>query len=82
MIRDFIRIMTSNPTSIVLHFHAGITKLENEKVCRYLCQIGKKAPELNFLLELVRTRSVGCDRRRLFLSYLHCLYEAKKKHSC
>ena len=77
-VRDFIRIMTSNPTSPVLYFYAGITKLENEKVCRYLCQIGKKAPNTNILLELKKTRSVGCDRRRLFLSYLHCLYEANK----
>ena len=77
-VRDFIRIMTSNPTSPVPFFYAGITKLENEKVCRYLCQIGKKAPGANILLELERTRSIGCDRRRLFLSYLHCLYEANK----
>ena len=77
-VRNFVRIMTSNPTSPVLYFYAGITKLKDEKVCRYLCQIGKKAPGINVLLELERTRSVGCDRRRLLLSYLHCLYEANK----
>ena len=36
-VRDFIRIMTSNPTSLVLRFYAGITKLENDKVCKFLC---------------------------------------------
>ena len=42
-VRDFIRIMTSNPTSLVLRFYAGITKLDNDKVSEYLYQIGNES---------------------------------------
>ena len=73
-VRDFIRIMTSNPTSLVLHFYAGITKLESERVCKYLSQIGMNPPGAFVFNNL---RSASSDPRRLFLSYLHCLYEAK-----
>ena len=73
-VRDFIRIMTSNPTSLVLRFYAGITKLESERVCKYLNQIGMNPPDFSALNNL---RTAFCDQRRLFLTYLHCLYEAK-----
>ena len=73
-VRDFIHIMTSNPTSLVLRFYAGLTKLESERVCKYLSQIGKNPPDLYVLCDL---RTASSDPRRLFLTYLHCLYEAK-----
>ena len=73
-VRDFIRIMTSNPTSLVLRFYAGITKLKNDKVCKFLCRIGMNPPDLSAINNL---HTVACDPRRLFLTYLHCLYEAK-----
>ena len=72
--KDFIRIMTSNPTSLVLRFYAGITKLESERVCKYLSQIGMNPPGLFVFNNLCTASS---DPRRLFLTYLHCLYEAK-----
>ena len=43
-VKDFICIMTSNPTSLVLRFYAGITKLENNKVSKFLCRIGMNPP--------------------------------------
>ena len=73
-VKDFICIMTSNPTSLVLCFYAGITKLENERVCKYLSQIGMNPPGVFVLSKLFTASS---DPRRLFLTYLHCLYEAK-----
>ena len=73
-VRDFIRIMTSNPTSLVLRFYAGITKLDNVKVCKFLCQIGMNPPVTD---SMARVYTITCDPRRLFLTYLHCLYEAK-----
>ena len=73
-VKDFICIMTSNPTSLVLRFYAGITKLENERVCKYLSQIGMNPPGLFVLNNLCTASS---DPRRLCLTYLHCLYEAK-----
>ena len=45
-VKDFICIMTSNPTSLVLRFYAGITKLENDKGLQILCQIGMNPPGL------------------------------------
>ena len=73
-VKDFICIMTSNPTSLVLHFYAGITKLENERVCKYLSRIGMNPPDAFVFNNLCTASS---DPRRLFLTYLHCLYEAK-----
>ena len=73
-VRDFIRIMTSNPTSLVLRFYAGITKLENNKVCKFLGRIGMNPP-VSFSINNLSMAS--SDPRRLFLTYLHCLYEAK-----
>ena len=73
-VKDFICIMTSNPTSLVLRFYAGLTKLESEGVCKYLRQIGMNPPGGFVLNNLCTTSS---DPRRLFLTYLHCLYEAK-----
>ena len=73
-VKDFICIITSNPTSLVLRFYAGITKLESERVCKYLSQIGMNPPG-RFVLTNLSTAS--SDPRRLFLTYLHCLYEAK-----
>ena len=74
--KDFICIMTSNPTSPVLRFYAGITKLESERVCKYLSQIGMYPPGALVFNNLCTASS---DPRRLFLTYLHCLYEAKHK---
>ena len=73
-VKDFICIMTSNPTSLVLRFYAGITKLESERVCKFLSQIGMNPPGLYVFNNLCTASS---DPRRLFLTYLHCLYEAK-----
>ena len=73
-VKDFICIMTSNPTSLVLRFYAGITKLESERVCKYLRRIGMNPPGFYVLNNL---RTASSDPRRLFLTYLHCLYEAK-----
>ena len=73
-VRDFIRIMISNPTSLVLRFFAGITKLENNKICKYLCRIGMNPPDFSAFTYL---RTAPSDPRRLFLTYLHCLYEAE-----
>ena len=73
-VRDFMRIMTSNPTSLVLRFYAGITKLESKRVCKYLSQIGMNPPGVSVFKNLCTASS---DPRRLFLTYLHCLYEAK-----
>ena len=73
-VKDFICIMTSNPTSLVLRFYAGITKLESVRVCKYLCQIGMNPPGAFVFNNLCTASS---DPRRLFLTYLHCLYEAK-----
>ena len=73
-VKDFICIMTSNPTSLVLRFYAGITKLESERVCKYLSQIGMNPPDAFVFNNLCTASS---DPRRLFLTYLHCLYEAK-----
>ena len=73
-VKDFICIMTSNPTSLVLRFYAGKAKLESERVCNYLSQIGMNPPGY-FAVKNLRTSS--SDPRRLFLTYLHCLYEAK-----
>ena len=73
-VKDFKCIMINNPTSLVLRFYAGITKLESERVCKYLRQIGMNPPG-GFALNNLRTAS--SDPRRLFLTYLHCLYEAK-----
>ena len=73
-VKDFICIMTINPTSLVLRFYAGITKLVSERVCKYLSQIGMNPPGLFVLNNLCTASS---DPRRLFLTYLHCLYEAK-----
>ena len=73
-VKDFICIMTSDPTSLVLRFYAGITKLESKRVCKYLSQIGMNPPGHDVLNKLCTASS---DPRRLFLTYLHCLYEAK-----
>ena len=73
-VKDFICIMTSNPTSLVLRFYAGITKLESERVCECLSQIGMNPPGFFVFNNLCTASS---DPRRLFLTYLHCLYEAK-----
>ena len=73
-VKDFICIMTSNPTSLVLRFYAGITKLESERVCKYLSRIGMNPPGYFVFNNLCTASS---DPRRLFLTYLHCLYEAK-----
>ena len=63
-VRDFIRLMTSNPTSLVLRFCAGITKLDNEKVCKFLCRKGMNPPD----------SSVGlfCICIMLLVTHVHC----------
>ena len=73
-VKDFICIMISNPTSLVLRFYAGITKLESDRVCKYLSRIGMNPPGYFVFNNLCTASS---DPRRLFLTYLHCLYEAK-----
>ena len=76
---DFKRIMSINPMSLVLLFYAGMTKLENSSVCKYLHQIGKKPPQnMKIIPNICNTLSEARDSRRLFLTFLHCLYEADR----
>ena len=78
-VRDFIKIMGTNPMSLVIFFYAGTTKLENSSVCRYLQHIGRKPPEeLKVVPNICDTLSVARDSRRLFLAFLHCLREANR----
>ena len=74
-VRDFQYLIHNNPTSLILSFYAGITRLNNEGVRSVLRQIGKNPPQDTAITALLRE---GTDYRRLFLTYLHCLYEANK----
>ena len=74
-VRDFQYLIDNNPTSLILPFYAGITRLNNEGVRSVLKQIGKNPPQDTAISALVQK---GIDYRRLFLTYLHCLYEANK----
>ena len=74
-VRDFQYLIHNNPTSLILPFYAGITRLNNEGVRSVLKQIGKNPPQDTAITALLRE---GTDYRRLFLTYLHCLYEANK----
>ena len=65
-VRDFSRLLDTNPTSLVLRFYAGLTKLWNKLVRELLCDIGRKPPGYDCIQQ----------RRRRYLTYLHCLYEA------
>ena len=77
--RDFKQIMSINPMSLVLLFYAGMTKLENGSVCKYLRRIGMKPAYVDTILpNICDTLSEADDKRRLFLTYLHCLYEADR----
>ena len=76
-VRDFQYLIHNNPTSLILSFYAGITRLNNEGVCSVLKQIGKNPPQDTAVSALVQE---GIDYRRLFLTYLHCLYEANKSN--
>ena len=75
-VRDFKFLIHNNSASLILSFYAGITCLNNEGVCSVLRQIGNNPPqEHTAVAALVRE---GIDYRRLFVAYLHCLYEANK----
>ena len=77
--RDFKQIMSINPMSLVLLFYAGMTKLENSSVCKYLRRIGMKPAHVDTIIpNICDTLSEAGDKRRLFLTYLHCLYEADR----
>ena len=75
-VRDFQHLIHNHPTSLILSFYAGLTQLNNEGVCSVLKQIGKNPPQDTAITALVRE---NIDYRRLFLTYLHCLYEANKR---
>ena len=75
-VRDFTHIVNTNPTSLVLHFYAGLTKLENKSVCQLLCKLGREPPGHDCIHQVYAAQCAGGDPRRLFLTYLHCLYEA------
>ena len=79
-VRDFKRIVSNNPTSLILSFYAGITRLENRGVRECLYLIGMNPPDNSVINDLFVTRSEVYDCRRLFLAYLHCLYEAKMQN--
>ena len=65
--------------SPVLLFYAGMSKLENSNVCKYLHRIGMKPPHFDAILpNICDTLSEAGDSRRLFLTFLHCLYEADR----
>ena len=71
--------MNSNPMSLVIRFYAGITKLGNSIVCECLQQIGAKPPQHDTIVfNIYDTLSETHDSRRLFLTFLHCLYEADR----
>ena len=80
--RDFQKIMSIDPMSLVLLFYAGMTKLDNSSVCKYLHRIGMKPPQFDTIIpnicDCCDTLSEAGDNRRLFLAYLHCLYEADR----
>ena len=75
-VRDFNKIVNTNPTSLVLLFYAGLTKLENKSVCQILCDLGKNPPSFDCIHRVYAAQCAGGDPRRQFLAYLHCLYEA------
>ena len=78
-VRDFKRIMSINPMSLVLLFYAGITKLNNTGVCNHLLQVGARPPQDNSIIpSICDALSETRDSRRLFLTFLHCLYEANR----
>ena len=75
--RDFSLLLNTNPTSLVLHFYAGLTGLWNRSVCEVLRDIGRITPGYECIHhDLFATQFAGGDPRRRFLTYLHCLYEA------
>ena len=69
--RDFTHIANTNPTSLVVQFYAGLTKLENKSVCELLS--GRDC-----IFQVYTAQCTDCDPHRLFLTYLHCLYEANR----
>ena len=76
-VRDFSQLLNTNPTTLVLSFYAGLTKLWNRSVRELLHDIGKNPPGYKCMHQQVfATRFAGGDPRRRFLTYLHCLYEA------
>ena len=76
-VRDFSLLLNTNPTSFVLSFYAGLTRLWNRPVCELLSGIGTNPPGYECMQhELIAAQFAGGDPRRRFLTYLHCLYEA------
>ena len=76
-VRDFSQLLNTNPTSLVLRFYAGLTKLWNKPVCELLRDIGRNPPGYECMHQSsLDVQFVGGDPRRRFLTYLHCLYEA------
>ena len=76
-VRDFSHLLNTNPTSLVLRFYAGLTKLWNRSVRELLRDIGRNPPGYECMQhELLAVQFTGGDPRRRFLTYLHCLYEA------
>ena len=78
-VRDFKLVMSSNPMSLIPPFYAGLTKLGDEAVCECLQQIGLKPPHLfKAIPELSVAKSEAGDTHRLFLAYIHCVFEADR----
>ena len=78
---DFKLIMSNNPMSLVLLFYSGITKLDNTHICEHLCERGRNPPRDDSIIpNLCDTKSEARDSRRLYLAYLHCLYEAERNN--
>ena len=75
--RDFSLLLNSNPTSLVLHFYAGLTGLYSRPVRELLRDIGRNPPGYDCIRhDIYATQIAGGDPRRRFLTYFHCLYEA------
>ena len=76
-VRDFSHLLNTNPTSLVLRFYAGLTKLWNRSVRELFRDIGRNPPGFKCMHhDVFATQFAGGDPRRQFLTYLHCLYEA------
>ena len=76
-VRDFSLLLNSNPTSLVLHFYAGLTGLYSRPVRELLRDIGRNPPGYDCIRhDIYATQIAGGDPRRRFLTYFHCLYEA------
>ena len=77
------QILHSTPLSTVLPFYAGLTGLFNEGACGILLEVTKHPlDKIAVQLSLQHTLHESCDRRRLLLALLNCIYEAQRPSIC